>query len=155
MAGKPARPLLDETVRRVGGDRPLMVGDRLDTDIEGAHEAGIDSLLVLTGVTGLAGAGGGHAAASGRRTSPRDLGGLLEPHPAPQRATGRLGRLGGLARPGRRRPAARRRATGAATTGGGWSRSAAWAHLDAPGTRPDTDGARAARTRPSGVASGP
>ena len=36
VAGKPERPLLDETVRRVGGDRPLMVGDRLDTDIEGA-----------------------------------------------------------------------------------------------------------------------
>ena len=53
VAGKPQRPLLDETVRRVGGDRPLMVGDRLDTDIEGAHEAEVDSLLVLTGVTGL------------------------------------------------------------------------------------------------------
>ena len=35
-------------------ERPLMVGDRLDTDIEGARDAGIDSLLVLTGVTGLA-----------------------------------------------------------------------------------------------------
>lgn len=53
VAGKPSRPLLDETVRRVGGDRPLMVGDRLDTDIEGATNAGVDSLLVLTGVTGL------------------------------------------------------------------------------------------------------
>lgn len=53
VAGKPARPLLDETIRRVGGYRPLMVGDRLDTDIEGASNAGIDSLLVLTGVTGL------------------------------------------------------------------------------------------------------
>ena len=31
---------MDETVRRVGGDRPLMVGDRLDTDIEGAHASG-------------------------------------------------------------------------------------------------------------------
>jgi HAD superfamily hydrolase (TIGR01450 family) len=51
VAGKPARPLLDETVRRVGGERPLMVGDRLDTDIEGAHNAGVDSLLVMTGVT--------------------------------------------------------------------------------------------------------
>ena len=51
VAGKPERPLLDETVRQVGGRRPLMVGDRLDTDIEGAHRAGMDSLLVLTGVT--------------------------------------------------------------------------------------------------------
>ena len=47
-------PLLDETVRRVGGQRPLMVGDRLDTDIEGANATGYDSLLVLTGVTDLA-----------------------------------------------------------------------------------------------------
>ncbi len=53
IAGKPERPLLDETVSRVGGERPLMVGDRLDTDILGAHNAGLDSLLVLTGVTGL------------------------------------------------------------------------------------------------------
>ena len=53
VAGKPERPLLDETVRRVGGDRPLMVGDSLHTDIAGAHRAGLDSLLVLTGVTGL------------------------------------------------------------------------------------------------------
>ena len=53
VAGKPSRPLLDETMRRVGGERPLMVGDRLDTDIEGARRIGVDSLLVLTGVTGL------------------------------------------------------------------------------------------------------
>jgi glycerol-1-phosphatase len=54
VAGKPARPLLDETRRRVGGERPLMVGDRLDTDIEGAQAAHVDSLLVMTGVTSLA-----------------------------------------------------------------------------------------------------
>ncbi|WP_340540667.1 HAD-IIA family hydrolase [Nocardioides sp. GXZ039] len=53
VAGKPAQPLLEETIRRVGGTRPLMVGDRLDTDIEGARNAGLHSLLVLTGVTGL------------------------------------------------------------------------------------------------------
>jgi glycerol 3-phosphatase-2 len=53
VAGKPRRPLLDETLRRVGGTRPLMVGDRLDTDISGAHHAGMDSLLVMTGVTSL------------------------------------------------------------------------------------------------------
>lgn len=53
VAGKPLPPLFEETTRRVGGDRPLVVGDRLDTDVEGAYNAGLDSLLVLTGVTGL------------------------------------------------------------------------------------------------------
>jgi glycerol-1-phosphatase len=53
VAGKPQRPLLDETLRRVGGTHPLMVGDRLDTDIAGAHNAGTDSLLVMTGVSRL------------------------------------------------------------------------------------------------------
>lgn len=53
VAGKPRRPLLDETRLRVEGERPLMVGDRLDTDIAGAHEAGTDSLLVMTGVSSL------------------------------------------------------------------------------------------------------
>lgn len=53
VAGKPEPPLFQESVRRVGGVRPLVVGDRLDTDIEGAHRSGYDSLLVLTGVTGL------------------------------------------------------------------------------------------------------
>jgi glycerol-1-phosphatase len=53
VAGKPLRPLLDETRRRVEGERPLMVGDRLDTDIAGAHQAGTDSLLVMTGVSSL------------------------------------------------------------------------------------------------------
>lgn len=84
VAGKPARPLLDETVRRVGGRRPLMVGDRLDTDIEGAVNAGHDSLLVLTGVTGLAEL---VAAAPGERPSyiSPTLAGLGQPHPAPER----------------------------------------------------------------------
>jgi glycerol-1-phosphatase len=54
VAGKPERPLLDETRRRVGGEHPLMVGDRLDTDIAGGRNAGTDSLLVMTGVTDLA-----------------------------------------------------------------------------------------------------
>jgi HAD superfamily hydrolase (TIGR01450 family) len=53
VAGKPEPPLFQETHRRLGGRLPLVVGDRLDTDIEGAVRAGYDSLLVLTGVTGL------------------------------------------------------------------------------------------------------
>lgn len=51
VAGKPNRPLLDEAVRRAGSKRPLVVGDRLETDIEAAVLAGIPSLLVLTGVS--------------------------------------------------------------------------------------------------------
>ncbi len=53
VAGKPMPPLFEETLSRVGGSCPLVVGDRLDTDIEGAVTMGWDSLLVLTGVTGL------------------------------------------------------------------------------------------------------
>jgi glycerol-1-phosphatase len=51
VAGKPAPPMHRETIIRTGARRPLVVGDRLDTDIEGAHAGGVDSLLVLTGVT--------------------------------------------------------------------------------------------------------
>jgi HAD superfamily hydrolase (TIGR01450 family) len=51
VAGKPERALHEEAVRRSGARRPLVVGDRLDTDVEGAVRAGCDSLLVLTGVT--------------------------------------------------------------------------------------------------------
>jgi glycerol 3-phosphatase-2 len=53
VAGKPRRPLFDETVLRVGAVRPLVVGDRLDTDIEGANNSAAHSLLVMTGVTDL------------------------------------------------------------------------------------------------------
>jgi len=54
VAGKPQPPLFEETLERVGGERPLVVGDRIDTDIEGAHAVGWDSLLVMSGVTSLA-----------------------------------------------------------------------------------------------------
>ena len=53
VAGKPYRPLLDETVDRLGARRPIFVGDRLDTDVAGAIHAGLDSLLVLTGAHGV------------------------------------------------------------------------------------------------------
>ncbi|MDA0637752.1 HAD-IIA family hydrolase [Nonomuraea sp. MCN248] len=49
-AGKPDPPLHRESMIRTGARRPLVVGDRLDTDIEGARNAGVDGLLVLTGV---------------------------------------------------------------------------------------------------------
>jgi hypothetical protein len=49
VAGKPFRPLLDDTVERLGAHHPLFVGDRLDTDIAGAVNAGLDCMLVLSG----------------------------------------------------------------------------------------------------------
>ncbi|MDA8436135.1 MAG: HAD-IIA family hydrolase [Actinomycetales bacterium] len=54
VAGKPRAPLLVESVERVGARSPLVVGDRLDTDIEAGHVCGIPTLLVLTGVTDVA-----------------------------------------------------------------------------------------------------
>ncbi|MET9469401.1 HAD-IIA family hydrolase [Streptomyces sp. NPDC006544] len=54
VAGKPLPPMHRETVLRTGAKRPLVVGDRLDTDIEGAFNGDVDSLLVLTGVTDAA-----------------------------------------------------------------------------------------------------
>lgn len=51
VAGKPESPLVLESIERVAARSPLMVGDRLDTDIEAGHRADIPALLVLTGVT--------------------------------------------------------------------------------------------------------
>ena len=81
VAGKPESPLQKESVLRTGAKHPLVVGDRLDTDIEGANRVGLDSLLVLTGVTGPAEA---ILAPPGQRPTylAEDLAGLLEPHPA-------------------------------------------------------------------------
>jgi glycerol-1-phosphatase len=80
VAGKPEPPLHHESVLRTGAERPLVVGDRLDTDIEGAQRVGADSLLVLTGVTGPAEA---ILAPPAQRPTylAEDLAGLLEPHP--------------------------------------------------------------------------
>lgn len=147
VAGKPARPLLDETVRRVGGQRPLMVGDRLDTDIEGAHRAGVDSLLVLTGVSGLA-----DLVSATPPLRPTyldlDLAGLSTPHPVPHgqdgvacladwRATVDDGRL---------------RVHGSGSTADWWRAAvtAAWWHLDATGEACDIAGVEPAPCRDSG-----
>ncbi len=50
--GKPFRPMLAEAVRRTGAQHPIFVGDRIDTDIVGAANAGMDSLMVFTGAHG-------------------------------------------------------------------------------------------------------
>jgi hypothetical protein len=137
VAGKPQRPLLDETVRRVGGSRPLMVGDRLDTDIEGAHAAGVDSLLVLTGVTGLE-----DLVAAAPQLRPTylssDLGGLFSPHAAPVSEDGGW-RAGGW------RAAmsdGRLQVTGEGDPDDWWRAvvSTAWEHLDHTGRPADVAG---------------
>jgi HAD superfamily hydrolase (TIGR01450 family) len=81
VTGKPDPAMHAECVRRTGAQRPLVVGDRLDTDIEGARRAGAASLLVLTGVTQPATL---LAAPPGQRPDllAPDCAGLLVPHPA-------------------------------------------------------------------------
>lgn len=78
VAGKPYRPLLAQTVDRLGTRHPLFVGDRLDTDIAGAVNAGMDSMLVLTGSHGPADL---LTAPAGSRPTHlgHDLGDLLRP----------------------------------------------------------------------------
>jgi glycerol-1-phosphatase len=98
VAGKPEPPLHAEAVARTAARHPLVVGDRLDTDIEGAVRAGADSLLVLTGVTRPE-----DVVLAGPQQRPTylaaDLSGLLEPHPAAVR-DGAVFRCGGwLVRP--------------------------------------------------------
>ena len=130
VAGKPARPLLDETVRRVGGAHPLMVGDRLDTDIEGARNAGLDSLLVLTGVTGLA-----ELVAAAPQERPTYLApgleGLLQAHGSPVETDGEQTLAGWRARV----EDGHLRIEGAGEVGDWWRvvAQAAWAHLDRAG----------------------
>ncbi|MCL6423533.1 HAD-IIA family hydrolase [Brachybacterium sp. JHP9] len=54
VAGKPQPEMFALAAEKLGARRPLVVGDRLDTDIEGGNRAGMDTLLVLTGVDGIA-----------------------------------------------------------------------------------------------------
>jgi HAD superfamily hydrolase (TIGR01450 family) len=50
VAGKPEAPLFHSAAKRLGAERPLVVGDRLDTDILGGNNAGFATVAVLTGV---------------------------------------------------------------------------------------------------------
>lgn len=78
--GKPGAEIFHQALAAAGGGRALVVGDRLDTDVEGARAAGMVSMQVLTGVDG---------AAALLRCEPAqrpdllalDLRGLLQPHP--------------------------------------------------------------------------
>ncbi|WP_426225641.1 HAD-IIA family hydrolase [Pseudarthrobacter sp. DSP2-3-2b1] len=53
VAGKPEAPLFHAAAKRLAADRPLVVGDRLDTDILGGNNAGFSTVAVLTGVDTL------------------------------------------------------------------------------------------------------
>ena len=76
VAGKPERALLEEAAAAIGAGPYLMVGDRVDTDLYGAHRLGWSTALVLSGVTRL-------ADLPDLLTAPdqvlRDVGGLLDP----------------------------------------------------------------------------
>lgn len=50
VTGKPEPLLFEVAAQRLGAGTPLVIGDRVDTDIRGANRAGMESLLVLTGV---------------------------------------------------------------------------------------------------------
>lgn len=50
VAGKPEAPIFLDGAKRVGAVRPVVIGDRLDTDIQGGNRAGFATIAVLTGV---------------------------------------------------------------------------------------------------------
>jgi glycerol 3-phosphatase-2 len=146
VAGKPEPPLFQETLRRVGGRRPLVVGDRLDTDIEGARRVGYDSLLVMTGVTSL-----DQLVTAGPEQRPSyvaaDLGCLARPQTALRLSDGVAASEGWRAsvQDGTLAVEADGSATAEPQTVDGWWRvaaAAAWAHLDAHGSAVDVDGLR-------------
>ena len=116
-----------------------MIGDRLDTGIEGARSAGIDSLLVMTGVSGLA-----EVVAARPQERPTyvgtDLGALRESHAAPQEDVGSW-HAGGWRASADAGPLELRGAGGLSD----WWRcaaAAAWAHLDATGDVVDVSALR-------------
>ncbi len=85
--GKPDPTMHLESVERSGAQRPIVVGDRLDTDVEGANAAGCPSLLVLTGVTDAAALLAAEPPLRPTYLAP-DAGGLLVAHERPQLTDG-------------------------------------------------------------------
>jgi glycerol 3-phosphatase-2 len=57
IGGKPERHLFERACALISGaGRVAMVGDRLASDIEGGHRAGLETILVLSGASSRAGA---------------------------------------------------------------------------------------------------
>lgn len=82
-AGKPEPAMYVRAAERVGSKRPLVVGDRLDTDLGGARAANFPGLLVFTGVSQALDA---LRAAPGERPCfiGESVAALVEAHPAPE-----------------------------------------------------------------------
>jgi len=82
VAGKPEPTLFLEAAKRYGSRRTIVVGDRLDTDLEGARAADMVGMIVLTGVHRVT-----DLIAASPQARPhliaRDLNGLLEAHHGP------------------------------------------------------------------------
>ena len=86
-AGKPEPGIFAQAAARAGAQRPMVVGDRLNTDLAGARAAGYPGLHVFTGVDGPT---------EVLRARPEerptflgtDLRALAEDHPAPARGEG-------------------------------------------------------------------
>ncbi|MDN4479393.1 HAD-IIA family hydrolase [Demequina muriae] len=83
-AGKPEPAMFRLAAAKVDAELPLVVGDRLDTDLKGARAADMPGLQVLTGVDGVREA---ILAPPAHRPSflGRDLTALADPHPHPER----------------------------------------------------------------------
>ena len=82
VTGKPDPTMHRESLIRSEAERPIVVGDRLDTDIEGANAVGCASLLVLSGVTTARELIDAPPAQRPTYLA-RDVAGLLAPHPEP------------------------------------------------------------------------
>ncbi|MBN1200850.1 MAG: HAD-IIA family hydrolase [Anaerolineae bacterium] len=67
LIGKPETAMFEEALNAVGAapEQTLMVGDRLETDILGAQRAGLQTALVLTGITSAEQARTGNIQADG------------------------------------------------------------------------------------------
>jgi glycerol 3-phosphatase-2 len=91
VAGKPEARAFRDAAARARSEHPLAVGDRLDTDLEGARAAGMPGLLVLTGITGITELLRCPAPARPDLVG-RDLAALLAPHPQATRDENGRGR---------------------------------------------------------------
>ena len=82
-AGKPEPTMFQHAAASVAAEKPLAIGDRLDTDLKGARAAGMPGLLVFTGVSSAA-----DAVLAPRDQRPSYVGEnlecLAESHPAPR-----------------------------------------------------------------------